>query len=87
MASAFSQPSTPASPAELAPPPDVVAQELDHVLGGLEAPTAPLHGPSAEGVTLYGGLESHEANGQIARVIDEAIDFLSSGRDDTANGE
>ena len=43
---------------------------------------APVRGPSAEGITLYGGLTSHLVNGTLPDLVDEGIELL---RGDTAS--
>ena len=60
---------------------DGITQEFDQLLNELVTSPAPIQGPSAEGITLWGGLHSHRANGALPAVVDDAIDFLAKRPD------
>ncbi|MFL5894043.1 MAG: hypothetical protein ACJ76Z_02885 [Thermoleophilaceae bacterium] len=60
---------------------DGITQEFDQLLSELATSPGPIQGPSAEGITLWGGLHSHRMNGSLPAVVDDAIDFLADRSD------
>jgi hypothetical protein len=56
---------------------DAVRREHERMVESLAAGSAASYwGPSAEGVTLYGGLANHPGDGDVMRIVDEAMSSL-----------
>jgi hypothetical protein len=46
--------------------------------GGAGHQHAAFVGGSAEGITLYGGLSSHQGNGMVVELVHEGMDVLAA---------
>jgi hypothetical protein len=54
-------------------------QEFERIAGALAHGTrAPQRAPAAEGISLYGGLSTHEHNGDVADIAREAMTDLAA---------